>query len=182
MRDDGIKDLTARGFSFLHHDARIEDGGFSWWPDHRKLGEFLAAHGDGDGVAGYLSLDAIADAETKLAHWRRAYRDWPQGDLWEISQLAALAARRFYITAKPLDRTTAAMALIASYFANRRQQSFEELAPGGTTPKGDARRLLLIDDATSRLVQLASLNDFGPAIVGLHNPPRRRTARRREPS
>ena len=169
LRDDGIKDLTTEGFSFLHHEARVDGATFSWWPDHRKLGEFLAAHEDGDGVAGYLSLEAIAAAETKIAHWRRAYRDWPEGDLWEVSQLAALAARRFYITASPLDRTTAATALIASYFANGRERSFEELAPGGATPKADNRRQMLIEDAVARLIQMAQQNGFGVDVVGLRH-------------
>lgn len=169
LRDDGITELAARGFSFLHHDAVVENGGFIWRPDHRKLDEFLAAHEDGDELAGHLSLGAIAAAEVKIAHWRRAYPDWPEGDLLEVSQLAALAARRFYIAATPLNRTTAATALVASYFAHRREQSFEELAPTGTTLKADTRRQLLIDDATTRLLVMARMNGFGSDVVGLRN-------------
>lgn len=42
LRDDGIKELEAYGFDFLHHEAAIENGVIIWRPDHRKLGEFLA--------------------------------------------------------------------------------------------------------------------------------------------
>jgi hypothetical protein len=171
LRTDGIKELAANGFNFLHHEAAIEDGGFIWQPDHRKLGEFLAAHEDGDGMAGHLSLDAIAAAEVKITHWRRAYPDWPGGDLLEVTQLAALAARRFYIEASPLNRTRAATALVASYFANRREQTFEELAPGGPSLKADLRRQHLIEDARTRLLQMARLNGFGLDVVGLRNQP-----------
>lgn len=165
MRTDGTKPL-AGGFSFLHHDARIEAGRFTWWPDHRKLNEFLAADEDGDELAGHLSLDAIATAERKISHWRRAYPDWPEGDLWETSQLAALAARRFYMAATPLNRARAATALIASYFANGREMSFAELAPGGTSVRADNRRQLLISDAENRVIQMAHRNGFGLDVIG----------------
>jgi hypothetical protein len=171
LRDDGIKELDATGFSFLHHEAVIENGGFIWRPDHRKMGEFFAAHEDGDGMIGHLSLDAIAAAEVKIAHWRRAYPNWPEGDVVEVSQLAALAARRFYIDASPLNRTMAATALVASYFANRREQSFDELTPGGPTLRADLRRQQLIEDARTRLFHMAQLNGYGPDVVGLRNQP-----------
>lgn len=89
----------------------------------------------------------------------------------EVSQLAALAARRFYIDASPLNRTMAATALVASYFANRREQSFEELAPGGPTLRADLRRQRLIEDARTRLFQMAQLNGYGLDVVGLRNQP-----------
>lgn len=171
IRAGDIKEIAVHGFSFLHHEAVIEGDSFIWRPDHRKLDEFLAAHADGDGLMGHLSLEGIAATEAKIAHWRRAYPDWPEGDLLEVSQLAALAARRFYISATPLNRTTAATALVASYFAHRREQSFEELAPTGPTPKADARRQLLIEDATTRLLLMARLNGFGSDIVGLRDQP-----------
>lgn len=166
LRTDGIKELATDGFSFLHHEAAIDRDTFIWRPDHRKLGEFLAAHEDGDGIVGHLTLDAIAAAEVKITHWRRAYRDWPEGDLVEVSQLAALAARRFYIDATPLNRTAAATALVASYFANSREQSFEELTPEGSTAKAAIRRLSLIEDARTRLLQMARQNGFGLDVIG----------------
>lgn len=171
LREDGTKELAPRGFSFLHHDAVIDGDRFIWRPDHRKLDEFTAAHSDGDEGADYLSLEAIAAAERKIAHWRRAYPGWPEGALLEVSQLGALAARRFYMDATPLNRTAAATALVASYFAHRREQSFEELAPTGPNPKADQRRLLLIEDARTRLLMMARFNGFGPDVVGLRNQP-----------
>ena len=91
------------------------------------------AHGDGDVGATHVTLETISEVEKRLAHWRRAYPRWPEGDVWEVTQLAALAARRFYIDANPLNRTKAATALVASYLANGREQSIEELVPTGTS-------------------------------------------------
>lgn len=80
--------------------------------------------------------------------------------------LAELAARRFYLHATPLNRSNAATALVASYFANRRDRPLEELAPAGVSVKADQRRERLIDDAYARLSAMANLNGFGLDVVG----------------
>lgn len=167
IRQGPILTLNGHGFSFLHHELHLENHRFAWWPDHRKLDEFLAGHEDGDSRTGHLSLEAIAAAEAKISHWRRAYPDWPYGEVWEVRELAALAARRFYMAATPLNRSAAATALVASYFACQRERSFEELAPGGATVREDMRRLQLIETAATRLTEMARLNGFGPEVVGL---------------
>lgn len=167
LQDDGVMEIADPSFAFLHHEAQVRDGRFAWSPDQRKLMEFMAAHQDGDSPAGFLSLDAIFRAERKISHWRRAYPNWPAGEMWEMRELAALAARRYYLAATPLNRTRAATALVASFFAHGRRRSFEELTPTGTTMKADRRRETLINDAVTKVGEIALMNGFGLEIVGL---------------
>lgn len=130
---DDIRDIQ-NGFEFLHHEARIEDGRIDWSPDQRKRDQYLVAEDQ------YANLNEIADAENKLTHWRRAYPDWPEGDEWETRQMAALAARRYYFSATPINRSRAAHALIASYFSWGRYCPFEEITPTGDGERDDQRR------------------------------------------
>lgn len=150
LRMDGISDITHDTFQFLHHEGTRTDDGFSWAPDQRKLGQFMAAQ---DEVA--MTLEDIGEIESKIAHWRRAYPQWPEGDLWEVQQLAALAARRFYIDASPLHKSQAAHALVASYFASGRLQTIDELAPSGVFAADEERRSKLIEAAERRLITFA---------------------------
>lgn len=156
LRMDGISDISHETFQFLRHEGTRHDEGFSWAPDQRKLRQFLAGEEETS-----LTLDQIAATESKIAHWRRAYPNWPQGDIWETQQLAALAARRFYIDASPLHKTQAVNALVASYFASARLQSLMELAPSGVFPDNERRRSALIEAAERRLVVMAVHADVG---------------------
>lgn len=156
LRTDGISDITQHTFQFLHHEGTRTDNGFSWAPDHRKLGQFLAAQ---DEVP--MTLDDIGEVESKIAHWRRSYPQWPEGDLWEVQQLAALSARRFYLDASPLHKSQAAHLLVASYFASGRLQTIDELAPTGLFPVDDNRRSELIEAAERRLIAMACRSRIG---------------------
>lgn len=168
MRDDGIKALASHGFDFLHHEAHIDDSGrFTWSPDYRKLAEFLIVEADDHSPSGPPTLALIAEAEMKVCHWRRAYPRWPDGDLWETTQLAALAAQRYYLEASPLNRAQAANALVAAYFARGRRWALEELAPTGTSLEADRRRAGLISTAMDRLMLMARASNIPPTSVAL---------------
>lgn len=160
LRRDGIHDLNRETFDFLHHEGEIVDGEFVWSPDQRKLGQFLAADSDYE-----LEEQDIAAAERKVSHWRRAYPDWPAGDEWEARQLAALAARRFYQSATPLNRSKAAQALVSCYLSLGRWHSFEELAPTGNGARSDDRRTELIDAAEHRLLRIAERAGWDRQVI-----------------
>lgn len=150
MDGEGVRSLAQQHFQFLHHEVSLEDGQFIWSPDQRKRRDFLTAE-----VDGHLEMQMIARTEAQVGHWRRAYPNWPDGDLWEIQQLAALAARRYYNDATPINRSKAANALIASFYAGGRLQAIDELPPTGNAARDDARRAELIEAAQRRLIIMA---------------------------
>ncbi len=145
LRIDEVQSLSER-FEFLHQVGEREEQRFFWSPDQRKLNEYLAAYRDED-----VSLEAVAEAEAKISHWRRAYPSWPNGDEWEIQRLAELAAKRFYKAAEPLNRSHAAHSLILAYFASGRIQSLEEIVPEGGSEAEERRRGELVEEAARRL-------------------------------
>lgn len=157
---DGICEVQ-NGFEFLHHEARIANDRLIWSPDQRKLNDYLMAHHE------YASPREIADAESKLTHWRRAYPDWPRGDLWETQQLAALAARRYYFDASPYNRSRAAHALVASYLSEGRVRPFEEITPTGSSERDDERRQELIHAAEDRLLAMARRNNWSSDAIAV---------------
>lgn len=134
---------------FLHQILTIRDSNFSWSPDERKIDQYLLAHTDD-----VLNLEEIDQLEAKITHWRRAYPDWPEGDIFEIEQLAALAARRYYLAATPLNRIRASQMLVASYIAQRRLVTLEEILPGDDFGQVGKRRITLLDDAYRQLLML----------------------------
>lgn len=149
------------GFEFLHHEARFEEGRIVWSPDQRKRDEYLVAEDE------YANIHEITKAESKLTHWRRAYPGWPEGDLWETQQLGALAARRYFFAATPLNRSQAAHALVASYLAWGRVRPFEEIIPIGNGHGDDERRQELINAAQDRLLAIAQRNNWSRDAVAL---------------
>lgn len=159
LRSSGFHDLSHETFEFLHHEGRLVSGEFQWSPDQRKLGDFLVAEDDDE-----LADEAITSAEDKVSHWRRAYPEWPDGDEWESRQLAALAARRFYQSATPLNQTRAAQALVHSYLSLGRRVAMEEIAPVGRT-SDDKRREQLLDVARARLIRIAERGGWGVEAV-----------------
>jgi hypothetical protein len=149
------------GFEFLHHEAGSWDGAkFAWSPDQRKRDELRGAESEE-----HLNLDDIRAIEAKITHWRRAYPSWPEGDQWETRELAALAARRFFQEATPLNQSAAANALVASYFSSDRREPLEELTPEGTSADERRRRAELIEATRRRLVRIVELGRLSPEAV-----------------
>lgn len=147
MDIEEVRCLANEDFMFLHHVGSVAAEGFVWAPDRRKLDYYLTGEDDRIG----LTLSEIDQAETSLAHWRRAYPSWPNGDLFEIEQLASLAARRYYLQGSTENRSRAAHALMLSYYAHGASRELWELAPTGTVPRHDARREELLEAAAGRL-------------------------------
>ena len=147
MDVEEVRYLNGEDFTFLHHVGRVATADFVWAPDQRKLNHFWTAEDDRAG----LTLSEISQAEVSLAHWRRAYPSWPDGDMFEIEQLASLAARRFYLRSSPENRSRAAHALMLSYYAHGASRQLCELAPTGTALRHDGRRQELLDVTAARL-------------------------------
>jgi len=147
MDAEYVRQLDTDPFTFLHHDGRLVSGRFVWAPDRRKLDHYLTAEDDRVG----LSLGEIDRAEASLVHWRRAYPNWPDGDRFELEQLAALAARRFYEQSSPLNRSRAAHALALSFFEHGGVRPLWELTPTGTCGAHEVRRLELLEVAENRV-------------------------------
>ena len=150
-----IRDLRTQSFTFLRQEGHVDNETFVWSPDYRRLTEFLIAE-----AGRLLTPEMIEQAENRISNWRRAYPLWPDGDEWEARQLAALAARRFYLEASPLNRANAAQSLASAYLMLGRLVSLEELAPEGTQAQDLPRRAQLIEAAESRLVLMAQRSDW----------------------
>lgn len=147
MDIEEVRCLDDQEFTFLHHVGSATTEGFVWAPDRRKLDHYLTAEDDRAG----LTLQEIEEAEVSLAHWRRAYPSWPNGDLFEIEQLASLAARRYYLQGSTEYRSRAAHALMLSYYAHGGSRELWELAPTGTAARHDTRRTELLEATAGRL-------------------------------
>jgi hypothetical protein len=157
---ENIRSLPGDRIHFLHHVCTFDGNRFVWSPDQRKLDDFCAAE-----IDDHLDMASIERAEAKVSHWRRSYPNWPEGELWEVQQLAGLAARRFYNDASPINRSRAAHALIASFFAGGRLQPIGELAPAGVISRDDERRAELVSVAEERLILMARRARLGPDAI-----------------
>ena len=110
-----------------------------WQPDGNKQRQHLVTE-----ESTVLSADAIAAAESKLVHWRRAYGMWKTGDVFVTRQLAALAAVRYYQNAQPEHFADAQQRLAIAYLAQRGIE-LADLLPEGSTKRHRQRRMELMD-------------------------------------
>jgi hypothetical protein len=163
QRIGAIRNLRSESFTFLRNEGRVVDDAIVWSPDYPRQNEMLLAE------AGLpITLGMIEEAENRVSNWRRAYPLWPDGDEWEVRQLASLAARRFYLRATPLHRANAAQALVSAYLTLGRSVSLDELAPEGSRTRDLARRVELLDAAEARLTLMAQRGGWDRQQVALH--------------
>lgn len=138
LREVSATSAIPQQFHFLHHMGEvraIEPNGQAtepptikvcWSPDERKLDEYRLSE-----QVAEIKLEQIAEREVKIAHSRRAYPSWPNGDAAEYRYLGELAALRFYQTAKPLDRSRAAQAIMLYILAMNVPFEVAEILPEG---------------------------------------------------
>ncbi|MBN8484355.1 MAG: hypothetical protein J0L50_06205 [Sphingomonadales bacterium] len=131
---------------FAGHWGRAIRHQLNWEPNGRKQQEHRVAD-----VASTLSAEAIAEAERKVTHCRRAYPMWRTADRWEAQRLAELAAVRYYQDARPEHLTDAQHKLAIAYLTSNGLDLLE-LLPEGTIERHRERRMVLWRE-TQRLLE-----------------------------
>ena len=99
------------GVEFANHQSvvgnSVEGTGriTGWKPTPTKLAQFQISAAD------YVTVGDLNRAISKVSNWRRYYSNWPDGDLLETEDLAALKARRFTLSPSPEHKSSAIAAV-----------------------------------------------------------------------
>jgi hypothetical protein len=133
------------GVTFASQIGQLQGQQLSWGPNERKQEQ----HRIGD--SNEATLADIAQAERQVSRVRRAYPQWQDGDIWEASRLAELAAARFLRSAEPEHKTAACHALVIAHLATGQMFELYELSPDGTGSVQLERRRQLISEAQQML-------------------------------